>query len=76
MSIYKKFDLKCYVFIGSILDGCRQPILYSFVLDKPVGYKVFSQPETVHYQKLNESNLNTISFYLEDDTHEEVNFNG
>ena len=65
-----------YCIDGSIQDGVRQPILFSFVLDKPSGYKVFSEPETIHYKKINKSVLNTITFYLEDDNSEEVNFNG
>ena len=71
-----KIHLKCDVINGSIVDGFKQPILYSFVLDKLPGYKVFSEPETVHYKKINKSVLNTITFYLEDDNNEEVNFNG
>ena len=33
--------LKCDVIDGSVVNGIRQPILYSFVLDKTSGYKVF-----------------------------------
>ena len=36
-----KINLKCDCIDGSIQDGVRQPILFSFVLDKPAGYKVF-----------------------------------
>ena len=43
--------LKCDCIDGSIQDGLRQPILFSFVLDKPSGYKVFCEPETIHYKK-------------------------
>ena len=68
--------MKCDIIDGSIQDGVRQPILYSFVLDKPSGYKVFCQPETIHYKKINKSILNTITFYLEDDNNKEVDFNG
>ena len=71
-----KIHLKCDIIDGSIVDGFRQPILYSFVLDKKPGYKVFCQPETIHYKKINKSVLNTIAFYLEDDNNKEVNFNG
>ena len=71
-----KIYLKCDCIDGSIQDGLRQPILFSFVLDKPSGYKIFCQPETIHYKKVNKSVLNTITFYLEDDNNEEVNFNG
>ena len=68
--------MKCDVIVGSVVNGWRQPILYSFVLDKLPGYKVFCQPETVHYKKINKSVLTTITFYLEDDNNEEVDFNG
>ena len=66
LSNTKKIHLKCDCIDGSIQDGVRQPILFSFVLDKPSGYKVFCQPETLHYKKINKSVLNTITFYLED----------
>ena len=71
-----KIHLKCDAIDGSVVNGIRQPILYSFVLDKPAGYKIFSEPETIHYKKINKSVLNTITFYLEDDNNKEVNFNG
>ena len=71
-----KIHLKCDAIDGSVVNGIRQPILYSFVLDKPAGYKVFCEPETIHYKKINKSVLNTITFYLEDDNDKEVGFNG
>ena len=76
LSNTNKIDLKCDVIDGSVVNGVRQPILYSFVLDKPSGYKVFSEPEIIHYKKINKSVLNTITFYLEDDNKKEVDFNG
>ena len=75
LSSTNKIHLKCDAFDGSIQNGVRQPILYSFILDKPSGYKVFCQPETIHYKKINKSVLNTITFYLEDDNNKEVDFN-
>ena len=71
-----KIHLKCDCIDGSVVNGIRQAILCGFVLDKPIGYKVFSEPETIHYKKINKSVLNTITFYLEDDTNKEVDFNG
>ena len=62
-----KIHLKSDVTDGSVLKRVRQPILYSFVLDKLPGYKVFCEPETIHYKKINRSVFNTITFYLEDD---------
>ena len=70
-----KTHLKCDCIDGSIQDGVRQPILFSFVLDKPAGYKVFCEPETVHYKKISKSVLNTKTFYLEDDKNEIFDFN-
>ena len=68
--------MKCDVIDDSVVDGVRQPILYSFDLDKPSGYKVFCEPERIHYKKMNKSILKTITFYLEDDNNEDVDFNG
>ena len=65
-----KIHLKCDVIDGSVVNGLTQLILYSFVLDKKPGYKVFSEPETVQYKKINESDLNTLTFYLEIDSKE------
>ena len=76
LSNTNKIHLKCDIIDGSIVDGFRQPILYSFVLDKKPGYKEFCEPETIHYKKINKSVLNTTTFYLEDDSNKEVNFNG
>ena len=75
LNTINKIHLKCDIIDGSIQDGVRQPILFSFVLDKPSGYKIFCQPETIHYKKINKSVLNTITFYLEDDNNEEIDFN-
>ena len=75
LSNTNKIHLKCDAINGSIVDGVRQPILYSFVLDKPSGYKAFSEPETIRFKKINKSLLNTITFYLEDDSDKEVYFN-
>ena len=58
------------------MDGCRQPIAFSFNLDEPAGYIVFCGLETIQYKKLNKPVLNTISFYLEYHNNEEVSFNG
>ena len=46
-----KFHLKYDCIDGSFQDGLRQPILFTFVLDKRSGYKIFCEPETIHYKK-------------------------
>ena len=76
LSNTNKIHLKCDVIDGSVVNGIRHPILFSFVLDKKPGYKVFSEPESIHYKKINKSVLNTITFYLEDDNNKVVDFTG
>ena len=76
LSSTNKINLKSNIINGSVVNGTRQPILFSFVLDKPAGYKIFCEPETIHYEKIKKSVLNTITIYLEDDNNEEVDFNG
>ena len=71
----KKIHLKSDFIDGSIQNGLGQPILFTFVLDKPSGYKVFSEPETIHYKKINKSVLNNITFFLENDNNKAVDFN-
>ena len=60
-STIDKIHLQCDVFDGSVVNGLRQPKLFSFVLSKPSGCKVFCKPETIHF-KSNKSVLNTIGF--------------
>ena len=67
--------MKCDVIDGSIVGGLRHPILFSSNLDKPSGYKIFCEPETMYYKKLKRPVLKTITFYLEADNNEENNFN-
>ena len=55
---------KCNVIDGSILDGVGQPILYCFLLNQPAGYKIHCEPETIFFEKVNKSVLNTKSFFI------------
>ena len=50
-STANEIHLKCDGVNGCVVNGLRQPILYSFELDKLPGYKVFCEPETIHYKK-------------------------
>ena len=47
----KKIHLKSDVIDGSIQDGTRQPILFSFILDIASGYKVFLRARNNSLQK-------------------------
>ena len=51
LSTINKIPLKCDVIDGSVVNGIREPILFSFVLDKPSDYKIFCEPETIHLKK-------------------------
>ena len=67
--------MKCDVIDCSVVSGKRSLLLFNFVLDKPARYKVFYEPETIHYELMKKSVLNTITFFLEDDNNGEGNFN-
>ena len=71
-----KVHLKCYCMHGSIVNGCRAAILYSFALDKPPGHRIYKEPSVKFFKKINKSVLSHVTFYLEDDDHKPVDFNG
>ena len=70
-----KVHLKGDCILVSIVNGVREPILYSFVLDQPPGHEIHKEPGIKVLKKLNISFLSHILFYLEDDDHEHVDFN-
>ena len=47
LNTINKIHLKYDCIEGSVVNGVRQPFLFSFVMDKPSVYKVFCQPETI-----------------------------
>ena len=71
-----KVHLKCNCIDGSMMNGTREPILYSFALDQPPGHKIYKEPKVKLLKKINKSVLSHITFYLEDDDYKAVNFNG
>ena len=71
-----KVHLKCDCVDGSIVNGIREQILFSFNLSAPPGYKIIKEPTTVLYKSINKSRLDTIQFFLEDSNHNPVDFNG
>ena len=70
-----KVRLKCKIVDGSIVNGVREPILYSFALDQPPGYKIYKEPKVKLFKKINKRILSHIAFYLEDDDYKPVDFN-
>ena len=70
-----KIHLKCDCIQGSIQNGIRQPILYSFALSSAPGHKIYKEPRVKLFKKINNSVLSHITFYFEDDDHKPVDFN-
>ena len=70
-----KIHLKCDCIQGSIVNGIREPILYSFALSSPPGHKIYKEPRIKLFKKINKSILSNITFYFEDDDHKPVDFN-
>ena len=70
-----KVHLKCDCIDGSIMNGTREPILYSFPLDQPPGHKIYKEPKVKLFKKINKSILSHITFYFEDDDYRLVDFN-
>ena len=70
-----KVHLKCNVVDGSIMNGTRESILYSFSLDQPPGHKIYKEPKVKLFKKINKSILSHITFYFEDDDYKPVDFN-
>ena len=71
-----KIHLKCDFIQGSIVNGIREPILYSFALSSPPGHKIYKEPRVKLFKKINKSVLSHITFYFEDDDYKPVDFHG
>ena len=71
-----KVHLKCDCVDGSIVNGIREQILFSFNLSAPPGNKIIKEPTTFLYKSINKTRLDTIQFFLEDSNHDSVDFNG
>ena len=71
-----KVHLECDCVDGSIVNGIREQILFSFNLSSPPGYKIIEEPNIILYKKINKTRLDSIQFFLEDSNHYPVDFNG
>ena len=69
-----KIHLKCDCVQGSIVNGVREPILYSFALSSPTGHKIYKEPRVKLFEKINKCVLSHIAFYFEDDDYKSVDF--
>ena len=66
-----KIYLKSDCINGSIVNGIRHPILYSFALNKRPGHNIYSEQRIEVFKKLNKS---VLSHSTEDDDHKPVDF--
>ena len=69
-----EIHLKCDCIQGSIVNGIREPILYSFALSSPPGHRIYKEPRIKLFKKVNKSVLSHITCYFEDDDHKPVDF--
>ena len=69
-----KIHLKCDCIQGSIVNGARETVLYSFGLSSPPGHKIYKEPRVKLFRKINKSVLSPITFYFEDDDYKPVDF--
>ena len=46
-----KIHLKCDCIQGSIVNGIREPILYSFALSSPPGHRIYNEPRIKLFKK-------------------------
>ena len=69
-----KIHIKCDCIQGSIVNGVREPILYSFALSSPPGHKIFKEPRIKLFKKINKSILSHITFSFEDEDYKAVDF--
>ena len=70
-----EIHLKCDCVQGSIVNGIRESILYSFALSSPPIFKIYKEPRIKLFKKINKSVLSHITFYFEDDDYKPVDFN-
>ena len=71
-----KVHLKSDCINGSIVNGTREFLSYSFALDKPSRHKRNKGARMKLFKKIKNSLLSHIKIYLEDEHHKPVDFNG
>ena len=74
LSTFDKFRLKCGVIDGSVVDGKRERIFLVLFKINQIVSKFFPNQNENKMKKTNKSVSKVITFCLEDDNHEEVDF--
>ena len=57
-----KVPLKCDCFDEFEINGGREPIFFCFVFEKPPGYEIFCEPDTIHFKKVIKTVWTIITF--------------
>ena len=70
-----KVHLNCYCINGSIVNGRRESI-FSLSFSAPAGFETCKEPTLISVRKVDKERVENITFYLEDDDEEVVDFNG
>ena len=70
-----KVHLKCDCVDGTIVNGTREQILFSFNFIAPPGYKIIKELNIFLYKKINKTRLDSFQFFLGDSSHNPVDFN-
>ena len=73
LSPLDKINSKADCIDGSVLNGIKKQILYSFVSNKP-GCKIFCSLEAIYLKKIIKSALDIITFCLKDNKNEDIFF--
>ena len=71
-----EIHLKIDYINGSFVNGVSELILFSLALDKSPGHNLYKEPRIKRFKRIKESVLSHVTFYLEDDDHKPVDFNG
>ena len=69
-----KLHLNCDFIQGSIVNGKREPILFSFALSSPPGHKKYKEPRVKLFKKVKKSVLSLNTFYFEDYDYKPADF--
>ena len=72
ISILDRVYLKCDCVDGSIVNGIREQILFSFNLSVPPGYKIIKEPTTVLYKKILKHDWKPSNFFWKTPTTTEL----
>ena len=61
---------------GSYVNGCTQPIIYSFFPDVSPGYKIIEKPHNLLYLTITADTIHSITIWLTDQNGDELNLRG